>query len=65
MDDQYIFQWKVFENVAHTNKNFIQKFMQLFAVGPYKLKINGSKVLEEDGPCKLIHNNNDIIEYAV
>ena len=58
------FQWKVFKNVAYADENFAREVMQLFTVGPCKLNMDGTKVLEEDGSCTLMYTNDDVMEYA-
>jgi hypothetical protein len=58
------YTWRTFGELAYADENYAREIMQLFTIGMYKLKNDGSRVLESNGNPVRAYTNDDIVEYA-
>jgi hypothetical protein len=58
------YTWQAFGELQYADENYAREIMQLFTIGMYKLKSDGSRVLESNGNPVRAYTNDDIVEYA-
>jgi hypothetical protein len=58
------FTWKQSRRIQYADENFAREIMQLFTIGNYKLKPDGSFILNNQGLPVRAYTNDEIVEYA-
>jgi uncharacterized protein (DUF1501 family) len=58
------YTWKLSNTVQYADENFAREIMQLFSIGMYKLRQDGSQILDSNGAPIRAYTNDEIVEYA-
>jgi Protein of unknown function (DUF1800) len=58
------YTWRVSGTLQYADENFAREIMQLFTIGMYKLRQDGSHVLDSNGAPIRAYTNDEIVEYA-
>jgi Protein of unknown function (DUF1800) len=58
------YTWRVSGTLQYADENFAREIMQLFTIGMYKLRQDGSHILDGNGAPIRAYTNDEIVEYA-
>jgi Protein of unknown function (DUF1800) len=58
------YTWLTYGNVEYADENYAREIMQLFSIGLFRLKMDGTPITNENGDPIHTYSNDDIVEYA-